>query len=104
MEAKCFDFPFLFGKVVNMKNVKKQGHIRYTLIFRPEAEGGFTVTVPSLPGCITYGKTLSSAKSAARDAVAGYLVSLKKHRRENPLSDEDSLIGAIDLKGNRSYA
>jgi predicted RNase H-like HicB family nuclease len=29
---------------------------RYNVIFRPEPEGGFTVIVPSLFGCVTYGR------------------------------------------------
>ena len=28
----------------------------YTVIFHPEPEGGFTAVVPSLQGCVTYGK------------------------------------------------
>jgi len=35
---------------------------RYNIIFRSEPEGGFTVLVPSLPGCVTYGKNLKEAK------------------------------------------
>ena len=48
----------------------------YTIILHPEPEGGFTVSVPSLPGCITYGQTLDEAKRMATDAIRGYLVSL----------------------------
>lgn len=36
--------------------------LTYNVIFRPEPEGGFTVLVPSLPGCITYGRNLQEAK------------------------------------------
>jgi antitoxin HicB len=70
---------------------------RYNLIFRPEPEGGFTVTVPALPGCITYGKNLIEAKEMAEDAIKAYLVSLKKHREPIPPSDRDSFFGSIDL-------
>jgi len=34
-------------------------------------------TVPALPGCVTWGKTLAEARTMAVDAVAGYLASLK---------------------------
>lgn len=53
--------------------------LHYNLIFKPETEGGFTIFVPSLPGCITYGKNLQEAKKMARDAITGYILSLKKH-------------------------
>lgn len=42
-------------------------------IFRPEPEGGYTVIVPSLPGCITYGRTLDEAKLMAKDAIGLYV-------------------------------
>ena len=34
---------------------------KYNIVFTPD-KSGFIVTVPSLPGCVTYGKTLSEAK------------------------------------------
>ena len=52
---------------------------QFNVIFRPEAEGGFTAIVPALPGCISYGKTLAQAKEMIVDAIDGYLVSLKNH-------------------------
>ncbi|MDP1690325.1 MAG: type II toxin-antitoxin system HicB family antitoxin [bacterium] len=69
---------------------------QFSVIFRPEAEGGFTVIVPSLPGCITYGKSLSQAKEMARDAISGYLVSLKKHRQKIS-SDEGSFVTLLSV-------
>ena len=54
--------------------------LSHNIIFRPEPEGGFTVIVSSLPGCITYGKNLQEAKEMAIDAIKGYIISLKKHK------------------------
>lgn len=56
----------------------------YAAIFQKEPEGGYTVIVPSLPGCVTYGKTVEEAKEMAKDAIEAYLVSLKKHNEEIP--------------------
>lgn len=53
--------------------LQKSVHLNIPVVFRPEPEGGFTVTVPSLPGCITYGKTLDYAKKMAQEAVELYL-------------------------------
>jgi antitoxin HicB len=50
--------------------------LRYNVIFQPEPEGGFTVIVPSLPGCITYGKDLKEAKKMAKEAISLYLQDL----------------------------
>jgi len=60
--------------------------LSYRIILRPEPEGGFTVTVPSLPGCVSYGATLEEAKSMANDAIQAYLESLKKHAE--PITDD----------------
>lgn len=68
----------------------------YNLMFHPEPEGGYTVIVPSLPGCVTYGKTLEEAQKMAKDAISGYISSLKKHRQSIP-SDEKAFITAVDI-------
>jgi len=52
-----------------MKKSKKIYHV----IFRPEPEDGYTVIVPSLPGCISYGKTLEEAEKMAEEAIEFYL-------------------------------
>jgi len=56
----------------------------YRIILQPEPEGGFTVTVPSLPGCITYGETLEEAKLMAQEAIEGYLEVLQELGEEIP--------------------
>jgi len=63
--------------------------LHYNLIFKPEPEGGFTVIIPSLPGCVTYGKNLEEAKRMASDAILGYLQSLKKHHEPIPTDVDD---------------
>jgi antitoxin HicB len=49
----------------------------FQIVFRPEPDGGFTVTVPSLPGCITYGTTLDEAKTMAQEAIELYIETLQ---------------------------
>ncbi len=71
-------------------------NLSYNLIFRPEPEGGFTVTVPALQGCVTYGKNLKQARAMALDAIVGYIESLKKHGQPIP-SDQDSFISAVQV-------
>lgn len=54
-------------------------NLSYRIILRPEPEGGFTVSVPALPGCITWGATLDEASRVAEDAIQAYLASVAKH-------------------------
>ncbi len=70
--------------------------LSYRIILRPEPEGGFTVIVPSLPGCITYGKSLEEAKEMALDAIKVYLESMKKHS-EPIMDDSETLEGTLSI-------
>lgn len=64
-------------------------NIAFTVFMRPEPEGGFTVLVPALPGCVTYGKDLVEAKRMAVDVIEAYIASLKKHNEPIPSEDEN---------------
>lgn len=77
--------------------------LRYNVIFRPEPGGGFTVVVPSLPGCVTYGRNLKEAKKMATDAIRGYIISLKKHKEPIP-SDKEDFFTSIEVKRIPVYA
>ncbi len=48
--------------------MKKQSRT-FPAVFTPEPEGGFTVTVPALPECVTYGETFEEAAKNAHEAV-----------------------------------
>ena len=62
----------------------------YKILLRSEPEGGYTVMVPTLEGCITYGETLEEAKINAREAVELYIESLRDDQLPIP-SDADTL-------------
>ena len=51
--------------------------ISYTVVLEYN-EGYYTVTVPALPGCITQGQTKEEALEHAKEAIQGYLESLRK--------------------------
>ena len=51
--------------------------VKYTVLIEKNEEGGYTVTVPSLPGCITQGDTWQEAMANAREAIVGYIEALK---------------------------
>jgi antitoxin HicB len=50
----------------------------YKVYLQPEPDGGYTVIVPSLPGCITYGETIQEARINAKEAIELYLEELKE--------------------------
>jgi len=62
--------------------------LNYRIFLRKEPEGGYTVIVPSLPGCVTYGETTDEAKEMAREAIALYVETLKAHGEDIPVEDD----------------
>jgi predicted RNase H-like HicB family nuclease len=75
----------------------RKAHYHFNVVLRPEPEGGFTAQVPALPGCVTYGRTLAEAREMAKDAVSGYIESLRKHREPIP-TDNETLVTTLDLE------
>ena len=53
--------------------MKKQ----YKALFEPQDEGGYTVTVPSLPGCVSEGDSFDEALTNIKEAIALYIESLR---------------------------
>ncbi len=59
--------------------------LTYTVELEPQKEGGYTATVPVLPGCISEGDTMETALANIKDAIEGYIKVLVKHNRKVPL-------------------
>ncbi len=64
--------------------------LSYRILLREEPEGGYTVTVPTLPGCVTFGADIAEAISMAKEAIALYLESLSAHGEPIP-TEENTL-------------
>lgn len=54
----------------------------FQIVLRPEPEGGYTVFVPTLPGCITYGESIEEAHAMAEEAITLYLEDMKERGEE----------------------
>lgn len=64
--------------------------LTYRVLLNREPEGGYTVTVPALPGCITYGETVDEAITMAKEAIELYIESLVEHNE--PIPDESNTL------------
>ena len=51
----------------------------FEVVLQPEDEGGFSVFVPGLPGCVSQGETREEALAMIKEAIEGYLESLDAH-------------------------
>lgn len=81
----CYNF--------SMKQKVSQKILKYTAIFEPAQEGGYVVSVPSLPGCVTQGDTFEEAVKMAKDAIQGYLAVLRDEKRKIP-QEKDGVVTA----------
>ncbi len=79
-----------------MKKIS-QKILKYTAIFEPAEEGGYVVYVPALPGCVTEGNSLEEALAMTKDAISGYIASLKKHNEAIPEENHPSFVSTIDV-------
>lgn len=77
-----------------MKNIKQKIY-NFTAIFEPAKEGGYVVYVPALPGCATQGNSFEEAEIMAKDAIEGYLETLKDLNEEIPVEPENVIISRI---------
>ncbi len=71
--------------------------IRGGIVFelQPEPEGGYTITVPALPGCISYGETFEKALDMVKDAMEGWLAVARGEGIPIPEQFESIEVGAI---------
>ncbi|MBY0476399.1 MAG: type II toxin-antitoxin system HicB family antitoxin [Chitinophagaceae bacterium] len=60
----------------------------YRLLLRKEKEGNYTVLVPSLPGCITWGENVDHAIEMAKEAIEAYVEVLKEEGEPIPDDSE----------------
>ena len=54
--------------------------MRFQVVLEPSDEGGYTVYVPSLPGCISEGDTMEEALENIQEAIALYLEPVEDDR------------------------
>ncbi len=66
--------------------------MKYRVTIEQDEDGVFVARAPSLPGCISEGKTRKEALTSIKDAIDGYLASLKKHDEPMPLSIHEDLV------------
>lgn len=66
--------------------------MRYRILIEQDEDGVFVAECTSLPGCISQGKTRREALENIKDAIKGYLKSLKKHNEPIPPSIEEEIV------------
>jgi predicted RNase H-like HicB family nuclease len=66
--------------------------VKFRVTIEPDEDGIFVAQCPALPGCISQGKTYDEAMTNIRDAIQGYLESLKKHGEAIPSPITEAIV------------
>lgn len=66
--------------------------MKLRVVIEQDEDGVFVAVCPTLPGCVSQGKTREEAIENIKDAIAGYVESLKKHNEPVPPSIEEEVV------------
>jgi len=66
--------------------------VRYRVLIEQDEAGWYVAECPSLPGCISQGKTRAEALKNIQDAIDGYIASLEKHGEPVPPPIEEEFV------------
>ena len=66
--------------------------MKYRIYFEPDEDGVFVATCPSLPGCVSQGRTREEARRNIQEAIELYLESLREHGDPAPPGVEQELL------------
>jgi len=75
-----------------MKKNPAGKQMKYRIIIEEDEDRTFAVECPSLPGCISQGKTRKEAIENIQDAIRGYLESLNKHDEPIPPPIDEEIV------------
>lgn len=69
--------------------------LKYTAVFEPEQVGGYSVTIPALPGCISQGETFEEALKNIKEAAQLILEDLKEG--EIPKEEKPIVVSPVQV-------
>jgi len=62
--------------------------MNFKVVLEPQEEGGYTVYVPTLPGCVSQGETAEEAMANIKEAIDVYMESLREREIALPQVEE----------------
>jgi len=68
----------------------------YKILLHREPEGQYTITVPALPGCVTFGENVDHAIDMAREAIELYIEELQSRNEDIP-DDSSTLEYSLNI-------
>jgi len=78
---------------------KYQKIYKYIAVFEPDKKvGGYTVTIPALPGCISEGDTFEKALENIKEAAQLYLEVMKEDKDEIPVEMGSTVVTPVEIR------
>ncbi len=76
------------GQELPDKMTGMEAKVKYRIVLEPQEEGGYTVYVPALPGCLSQSETAEEAMDNIKEAIIVYLESLRERGISLPEIEE----------------
>ena len=82
--------------------------LQYHAVFEPAKEGGYNVSFPQFPGCVTFGRTFEETKKKAQEVLELWLEELASEGKKIPAFKFRPIIDEVQVflppKAKISYA
>jgi len=80
-----------------MKKERKKEILEYPAIFNKEKKGGYNISFPDFPGCVTFGRDFEEAEQKAREVLELWIEELAANNEEIPVKKSNPIIDQISV-------
>ncbi len=74
---------------------KMQSIYSYFAVFDPAEEGGYNVSFPDFPGCVTFGRTFEEARTKAHEVLELWLEELAAEKQDIPRHSSRPIVDEV---------
>lgn len=71
--------------------------MNYSAVFTPNEQGGYNVSFPDFPGCMTFGKNMREAREKAREVLELWLEELQDKGETIPVQSGQPIVSQIEV-------
>lgn len=71
--------------------------LSYFAVFEPAEEGGYNVSFPDFPGCVTFGRNFEQAKEKAKEVLELWLEELASQKRKIPIRTVRPIVDEVKV-------
>ena len=77
--------------------MKSRGVSSFFAIYEPAGEGGYNVSFPDFPGCVTFGRTFEEAKEKASEVLGLWIEEFAASKREIPRRTVRPIVDTVEV-------